>query len=290
MSGSPMRNGSEKSSSAQSPHMSTIQAVSPIMRSGYSPAMQVHEQYSRASPVHDSSAAMKGIESTSTMAAGRPTTRKEGGGMLNAAETHRESPMNAPARHQSSLPSSSMAVDYISGVSYPHGSEAGVSAARGAGEPRKTFASPANGAQSVPKARRTPLDPSTSPHAYLPPMREQYSTSSMDPNEIMIQQRAEELARRKRRHRAEEEFSASNRTASYHPSGASSWQQGQSGHAAYSHNNEPAKPRQSILAALNQSQDLVIKLIEENHLLRKRLEVAITEIHRVRELHRYLPF
>ena len=45
---------------------------------------------------------------------------------------------------------------------------------------------------------------------------------------------------------------------------------------------DSGRNRHSMLSALGQSEDLILKLIEENHRLRRRLDIALSEIHRVR--------
>lgn len=200
--------------------------------------------------------------------------RKEASRMSSPGQGNRTISIQASG---SPSPSSSMVVDYSDAVAYHHHRDSGVPSARSAVEPRKLFPTP-NDSHMLSKPRRHPLDPTIAHSAYTTHQRDHMPANNTDANDI-LQQRAEDA--RRKRHRVEDELGAPSRAVSFHPSGASSWQYGHSGSAAHPH-HEATRPRQSILAALNQSQDLVIKLIEENHQLRKRLEVAITEIHRVR--------
>jgi hypothetical protein len=54
----------------------------------------------------------------------------------------------------------------------------------------------------------------------------------------------------------------------------------QLGHYPSSYIESP-RTRNNVLSALGQSEDLIMKLIEENHRLRRRLDLALSEIHRV---------
>lgn len=54
--------------------------------------------------------------------------------------------------------------------------------------------------------------------------------------------------------------------------------------------SDTSRNRQHMLSALGQGEDLIIRLLDENHRLRRRLDIALAEIHRVRSHALYVFF
>jgi len=296
--------GSEKSSGISSPKMLSARDPSVATRVGFATSAELQDVYSSVPNVIESGASTNSMVSSTSHAKSRAVAMQDN--HLVTGANQRQHAVPSGRRSQDSISSSSMSLDYSSNAPYNGPMDSTSSASHTVTEPARGHSVTAH-----PRTQHLSSRPSPSHHydsAFHPQLhlsssspsipRDQYHPSSSPSSSSVSHdarsvQRIETAARiaRKRRH---QQASTDQQLAplqhpnapSTHPSSSSSWQNGDSMRISFPIGTaaEDFRPRRCILTALGQSQDLVIKLIEENHVLRKRLDVALSEIHRVRTL------